>query len=249
MRIAFALALICVVADYAIPQKTVPEEIIESIVVVEKSSGVVVYSDDDMALVLTAFHVIEEKVDIENDTIDDIMVSYRYYITSDINISESYVVTAIKVNKIIDLALLKIAPNRNLDFISIAEGDMRLGDDIWTASNPMGFYRSLKKGTISATKNRFNRYGQPEWEISSGVIYGASGGGVFTEDGELFGIISSVAMLRTNCLKTEELDENVEPQSKCIFMPINYIGFIVSPATIRRFLLDGNFNQYFEYLK
>lgn len=252
MKIAFAVALVLVgvVADYAIPpQKTVPERMLESVVIVEQASGVVVYSDDELALVLTAFHVIAEKVDIESNEIGDIVVSYRYYITSDIVISEGYMVTAVVLNQAKDLALLKIEPKRRLEYRPISEADPHLGDDIWIASNPLSNYRSLKKGMISAVKDRFNRYEQPEWEIGGGVIFGASGGGTFDENGELFGIISSVAMLRTDCWETEELDEKGEPQVECDFIPISYVGFITPPTSIRQFLLESDFSKYFEYLK
>ena len=254
MKIAFAVALVLVgvVADYAIPpQKTVPERMLESVVVVEQASGIVVYSDDELALILTAFHVIAEKVDIENNKIGDIIVSYRYYVASEIVISEGYIVTAITINQAKDLALLKIEPKRRLDYRPIAKAiaDPNLGDDIWIASNPLRNYRSLKKGMVSAVKDRFNRYEQPEWEIGGGVIFGASGGGVFNEDGELFGVISSVAMLRTDCWETEELDEKGEPQVECDFVPIPYVGFITPPTSIRQFLLESDFSKYFEYLQ
>jgi len=247
-----ALVLGGIRADYYVPQKTIPEQIIETVVKVDTASGIVVYSDAEMSLVLTAFHVIANNYDFENNIA--LSKVSLVYILPGLTVETAFRVVDVAVDIQNDLAILKIEPKMILPYTKIAKRWQypRLGDDIWIAGNPLQQYRSLKKGMISSVNNRYSIWLRPEWEISGGVIFGVSGGGAFSLDGQLFGITDSVAMMRSDdCWEVEEELENGKKENvvECQLLPVPYIGFIIPPYTIRQFLTEGSFKDYFQYLK
>lgn len=252
--LAVALVLTGLVADYRIPQKTVPERIMNSVVFVEGSSGVVVYSDDERALVLSAFHVVADKIDLENE-IANIMVVYLQPLSPlDVNV-DIYLAKHVVINSERDLVLLEIElDEKRLDYSKIAtvEEDPRLGEDIWLGSNPNKNYRSLKKGIVSSVDRLGVSNQYLAWEVSGGIIFGSSGGGAFTEDGELFGVIRSVDALETDDCWIEEVekeDGTKEELDRCQYIPVPYMGYIIPPSVIRSFLLESEYGKYFNYLK
>ena len=221
-----------------------PAQIMESVVIVNTSSGVVVKSDSDKSLVLTAYHVIQDSIEKEPD--GDIYVMFLYVING-VPFLDKYRVENLIFDELNDLALLEIHPGRILfhSDIASANNDPELGDDIFIGANPNYRYRSLKKGIISS-KVRY-RGSVLTWEVSAGVVFGSSGGGAFTMDGKVFGVVRSVEPLKTDCW--EEEDEKGETHEECSFIPIYYMGYISTPQEIRSFILSGKYSKDFSYLR
>jgi hypothetical protein len=200
--------------------------IIDSVAIVQGSSGIVVYSDADFSLVLTAFHVIAED--------DRYSVSFLFLNGGPTRMFEAYVDDVDFEN---DLALLRFKPGFKLPHSTIAPRDPKLGDDVWIAGNPNYNYRSLKKGIVSSKDRTLT------WELSGGVIFGRSGGGAFNMDGELIGIAHSVdAYTPPGACKIK---------AKCWAVALTDFGFFTPPHAIRTFLTDGIYGDagFFDYIK
>lgn len=227
----------------------VPEKIINTVVVVEESSGIVVHSDSEKTLILTAFHVIKNKVDVSNNVFEPITVSLKHFVSSNIVIEDVFNVSTLVFDAEFDLALLEVGQisyDINAAVLVNNNNEPRLGDEIWIAGNPLKNYRSLKRGEISSKENRFNISGSQIWEIGGGAIFGASGGGIFTTDGRLSGIIVSVAVMRLACNEVIIDSDNIFED--CIIMPVSYIGHVAPPNIIRSFLINSSFKEYFKYM-
>jgi S1-C subfamily serine protease len=198
----------------------------DSVAIVQQSSGIVVYSDADFSLVLTALHVI---ADDERFT-----VSFLYLNGGPTRVFDAYI-DDLDVDN--DLALLRLNPGFKLAYSKVARVDPKLGDDVWIAANPNFNYRSLKKGIVSSKDRPFT------WELSGGVIFGSSGGGAFNLNGELIGIAHSVDSyaMPGSCTK----------KGKCLQASLPDFGFFVPPDVIRAFLTNGIYGDagYFDYLK
>lgn len=222
-----------------------PEQIMNTVVVVNEASGIVVYSDAQMALILTVFHVIDDFYEPETNTIGGELEIARHFGYSPHPIHEQYAIDDCKIDNINDLALVQVE-GAFLPFATVIlkNKDPKLGDDIWLAGNPLGRYRTLVKGNISNQHHRFNRHNQPQWQVSGGIVPGASGGGAFTMSGELFGIIDSVAQY-----KSDDCWQDEEGKVECQMILVPYMGYIMPPKVIRHFLTTGKFSEYFEYLK
>ncbi len=217
--------------------KYMPIRILNSVVAVENSSGVIIYGDDDLTLVLTAFHV------VDSNKSSPIIIGVLYLGEDGQYTYDTFPVLDMDVDVENDLALLEIAPIKGIRAARIVKEDEEpvTGDDIYLAANPNMKFHSFKKGNLSS-KFRYSR-GSQNWEVSGGVIFGSSGGGAFTDEGKLFGVIVGVDVLQTDFCK--ESGKN----KKCLFIPITDTGFVVPPFTIRNFILDSNFGSYFDYLR
>lgn len=208
----------------------IPNDIISSVVIVNSSTGIVVHSDENKTLILTAYHVIDNQL----ESPQDIRVEILYQTPSNyFSGFELYQVSSIVYDNTCDLALLEINPDKIFPYAEISEDSVSsilLGDDIWIAANPKSLYRSLKKGIVSAHRIVDNIR---MLEVSGGIIYGSSGGGVFDDSGKLIGIISRVKTYKEWTLR----------------IPITYIGFAISLANIKSFLLNSDYSEEFNYLR
>ena len=202
------------------------QNMVDSVVVVNGSSGIVLCSEEGMTLVLTAHHVISNS--LEGGL--PIIVEY-----SSVGISAA---TYAYVNEHTDLAIIRIEAY-NLPCSDVAIKNPTLGDDIWIAANPNNNTKSLKKGIVSST-NRHERF-VDGWELSGGIIFGSSGGGAFNINGELFGIARAVDSYDTRFC--------VGAPANCLRVALPDIGIFVPPEDIRAFLLGSPFNSSFNYLK
>lgn len=231
---------------------SVPEQIMESVVLVNASSGVVVYSEQNKALVMTAYHVVAEDLEKAACSGCDLGVTVEYmYInykseTPDV-VFESYDAINIDFNTRTDLAIIEIHPGRSLVTAQVAKYNPPLGEQIWLGANPNFNYRSLKQGIISSTE-RVIGY-KPYIEVSGGVIFGSSGGGAFDKTGKLFGVIHSIDMWESPfCYPVIDEEGNIV-NFECVYTPLTDIGFVSQTFMLRNFLLTGTYKQYFEYLK
>ena len=251
------MLVFCFTADYSIEKKvvdtrTVAERVSETVIIVGNSTGVVVYSEIGRTLVLTARHNIEDVIDeIEcPECLENIDIGLIVQILIGNNLLEipmQFDVIDFDESKKRDLAIIEINTVSPLEFAIISDRNLRLGEDIYTVSNPQYIFRSLKKGIVGSIY-RISR-GVPAIEISGGVIYGSSGGGVFTMDGKLAGIMFSVKVLESDhCY--ELYDENGKlVGERCIQIPLPYIGFAIRTDVIKEFLLEGKFKEDFKYLE
>ena len=227
------------------PSLNIPEQIAETIVFVNNSSGVVVYSDETSALVLTSNHVVDDEIEAAACTGCDYGIKVKFlHLVGDIfplKNWETYGAVYIETNPMTDLALILIKPNKLLYHASLSRKEPRLGDDVWVIGNPIKVYRSLKKGILSS-KDRSSQTSRL-WEVSGGIIYGSSGGGVFNMDGELIGTLRSIELYNSHqCyIAFGGVD--------CVGFPITDIGYAVPRYLIREFLLNSSFGDYFNYLR
>lgn len=211
------------------------DSLLETVVAVDNSSGILIYSDEHTAIVITSFHVIESH--LKDKTPIGVFVP-------EINSEEPSFyepnIENLAIDAENDLALLKINTTHKLKYSLIHLGGVRVGDDIFIASNPNFNFRSLKKGIISS-KNRL--FMGNTWEISGGVIYGSSGGGVFNSKGKLIGIVKGVDLHFANCeMKYGKI-------AKCVKVPLTDIGMIVPTKYVKKFIINSRFKDYFKYLR
>ena len=250
----FVVALVLTgIKDYKVYQKTVPERITESVFTVESASGVVIHSDGELTLILTAYHVLRDKINFSAQTAT-VNVGYFSYKGDRPIKHHMYSAENILVSPAYDLALVEIKTKTKFDYTKIvkAKNDPRIGEDVWTVSNPNYNYRSLKK-TVIGSKSRPNMIKGLAWEVGGGILFGSSGGGVFTKDGDLLGIIVVVESLVTDDCWVEEVqqtDGTIREKNECQSIPIPYLGYAVPPKEIRAFLLrHKRYAKYFKYLE
>jgi S1-C subfamily serine protease len=225
-----------ITTDYSRPpERSVPEKILDSIVMVNSSSGVVVYSNQGISLVLTAKHVVmnEKAVIISLITITKNNV---------INI-ESYPANTVEISSNHDIAIVEVPVE--LEKSKIGDSIPEIGDDLWIAANPNSNYRSLKKGIMSSHKRLVReRCSEYYWEVSGTIISGSSGGGVFDDNGNLVAIISGI-----DTLTTRQCFSVVTPKGlfkNCIKMPLTGIGYVVPLCVIKNFIIESSFGKKFK---
>lgn len=245
VSVAIAIVL-SITADYQkLKQQVIPipEKIIETIVLVNNASGIVIHSDSEKSLVLTSKHVVDEK--------DEAKVEFVYFYKNMESEVETFISNKIEIDEESDLAIVEIDPGRVLFFSQISKTEPVLGDDVWVASNPNQSYRSLKKGIISSKERKITSYiaeNNYMWEVSGGVIFGSSGGGIFNTDGNLVAVVSGVDVYMSNqCY--DVFDAKLEwVGMHCVHIAIPYIGFVEPLSDIKDFLLKSSFKDHFEYL-
>lgn len=236
------LAAYIVLVDH----RTVGERILNTIVRVEGSSGIIVYAEENRALVLTAYHTIDDK--LRETACSGCIYSFSVSIEEKQYKKPKKITkfepTYVYFNSTLDIAIIEIKTKHKLEYAKISKYNARVGDEIYLGSNPNQLFRSLKKGIVSSTNRFLGDDEIPAIEVDAGIIYGSSGGGVFTDEGELIGVIRSVRMLRT----TDCYLDFVVGRLKCIKYPLPFIGFATPVYITQAFVLSSPFSNDFSYL-
>ena len=103
-------------------------------------------------------------------------------------------VEIIALNPFVDLALLKLPPQKELKLAHVALGsldDLNAGDGVFAIGNPLGLERSVSQGIVS-TRNR-NFEGQVYLQTDAAINPGNSGGPLFNLRGEVIGVTNMKA--------------------------------------------------------
>jgi serine protease Do len=100
-------------------------------------------------------------------------------------------VEIVALNPFMDLALLKLPPQKDLKYSHIVLGsleDLNAGDGVFAVGNPLGLERSVSQGIVS-TRNR-NIEGLVYLQTDAAINPGNSGGPLFNLRGEVVGVTS-----------------------------------------------------------
>jgi serine protease Do len=103
-------------------------------------------------------------------------------------------VEIVALNPFVDLALLKLPPQKDLKLGHVVLGsleDLHAGDGVFAVGNPLGLERSVSQGIIS-TKNR-NFEGLIFLQTDAAINPGNSGGPLFNLRGEVIGVTNMKA--------------------------------------------------------
>ena len=103
-------------------------------------------------------------------------------------------VEIVALNPFVDLALLKLPPQKDLKLGHVVLGsleDLHAGDGVFAVGNPLGLERSVSQGIIS-TKNR-NFEGLIFLQTDAAINPGNSGGPLFNLKGEVIGVTNMKA--------------------------------------------------------
>jgi hypothetical protein len=244
--------VLCTIITSCGDTRSVPEKIMDSVIVVDSSSGIVVYSDGNTALVLTANHVVEDKM---SKTLCsgcaysiDVRFSYHFLNKDIVSVDFEYFdVVNIETDPDNDLAIIEIKTDRFLDFSLMSKTLPRFGEDLWLGSNPNFNYRSIKKGVVSSPERYLGN--KKLIEVSGGIIYGSSGGGAFNAEGKLFGVIHSVDQWKSPYCYQTWTSEGMLYSISCVSVPISDIGYVTNTQTLNTFVLSGTYQDYFYYLR
>jgi serine protease Do len=98
-------------------------------------------------------------------------------------------VEIVALNPFVDLALLKLPPQKDLKLGHVYLGsleDLNAGDGVFAVGNPMGLERSVSQGIVS-TRNR-NFEGLIYLQTDAAINPGNSGGPLFNMKGEVVGV-------------------------------------------------------------
>ncbi len=96
------------------------------------------------------------------------------------------------INPLIDLALVKITPPKDVALKHVYLGDSekaRVGDRVYAIGAPIGLERTVSAGIISVTNRSFG--GQTRLQITTPINPGNSGGPLFNLRAEVVGVNSS----------------------------------------------------------
>ena len=103
-------------------------------------------------------------------------------------------VEIVALNPFVDLALLKLPPQKDLKLSHVSLGsldDLNAGDGVFAVGNPLGLERSVSQGIVS-TRNR-NFEGQIYLQTDAAINPGNSGGPLFNLKGEVIGVTNMKA--------------------------------------------------------
>ncbi|WZO96624.1 trypsin-like peptidase domain-containing protein [Isosphaeraceae bacterium EP7] len=98
------------------------------------------------------------------------------------------------INPFVDLALLKLPPQKDLKLGHVVLGnldDLNAGDGVFAVGNPLGLERSVSQGILS-TRNR-NFEGKIYLQTDAAINPGNSGGPLFNLKGEVVGVTNMKA--------------------------------------------------------
>lgn len=139
-------------------------------------SGFIISAD---GLIVTNNHVINDSADIDVSLHD----------------GSKFKAKIIGIDKKTDLALLKINPTKELNFVKFGDSNKaRIGDWTIVVGNPYGFGGSVSVGIVSARGRDINNNGQSDEYIQTdaAINKGNSGGPIFNSKGEVIGISTAI---------------------------------------------------------
>ena len=131
--------------------------------------------------------IIKEAIDPPEESQTNITVSYllRNERSEEIG-NVIYIAEIVGYDEEKDLALLKIfGEDENLNVVSIAKEEPKIGDTVYSIGNPLSTNRTLSKGILSTKEEDF-------YISDNTITFGNSGGGLFNNKGELIGVPSNV---------------------------------------------------------
>lgn len=251
-----------------VEQLTVAEHILKTVVSVNKSSGVIIYSDEHKALVLTAYHTIEANCNYKECDLEqiEVLISHEAYLNPDnsemmtealkkekipeeiikmivsrefIKVPEIFKLVNIEVDKRRDLAIIEIETPRKLEVAELIKYPPKVGDPIYIGANPQRMFRSLNSGIISSVMRYIKNI--PSIQISGGIVFGSSGGGVFTTDGELLAIVQSVRMAESPYCYDQWNEDGQHTGTVCVQFPAYQLGFATQPSIMMQFLINSSY--------
>lgn len=217
---------------------------------VDASSGTIIHTepDENKFYMLTSYHVIHE-YHTNNEALT--VFSTHSYKTDEGELETFvlvYSATVLNVDEYNDLALLEVdsSPVRPIyGHVTIATEEPDLGEDIFVISNPNGNFRSVTKGVVSNKERVIDS--NIMWQLSGGILFGASGGAAFNQDGELIAVAKSVdAYITPNCAEYYSA-QGVDVGVCATAAP--YIGYFVPLYEIHEFLLNSEIGENFKYLE
>ena len=161
-------------SNYTKPEKINPSEIyannVDSMAYIEtnKGSGSGIFIKEDGTL-LTCFHVIADA--------DWIKVT--------LNNGSGYYVNGFRyINPLEDIAILTLDTTDKFKPIKISHSTPKVGEKIYTISNPQGLHFAFSDGMVSQITPDYLQFSAP-------ISQGSSGGALLNEQGELTGVITS----------------------------------------------------------
>ena len=168
----------------ATPVKDLVRRFGEAVISIEtpsgKGSGFIL---NDEGFAVTNHHVIDGETRISAILYENTAAGLKRRRIDDVAI--------VALNPFVDLALLKLPPQKDLKLGHIYLGsldDINAGDGVFAVGNPMGLERSVSQGIVS-TKNR-NFEGLVYLQTDTAINPGNSGGPLFNLRGEVIGVIN-----------------------------------------------------------
>jgi len=148
-------------------------------------SGSIIKIDNKSTYILTAAHILYENeiLLIENGKLKRSGKLSRN-ITVKIKKKE-YKAIPVKVDKDLDIAVIKIYKKLNIKPVKIAKKQPEFGEVVWAISNPDGLIDVINKGIFSSIQKSYAI-------VSVAGYFGSSGGMVLNSKGEQIGLISVV---------------------------------------------------------
>jgi len=136
-------------------------------------SGVMISPD---GYIITNYHVIENSTEVIVTTNDN----------------KEYEAEIIGIDKVYDIAVLKINSDLNLDYVFFGDSDSTLvGEWVLAVGNPYNLNSTVTAGIISSKSRDLNEYDQKNQsfiQTDAAVNFGNSGGALVNTKGELIGI-------------------------------------------------------------
>lgn len=191
-------------------------------------SGVIYQKNhDDGFLVLTIIH---------EDAMKELHDSGFPYPLVTLESGERHFAEVIAWDSCSEVAAIRLADNdrRYMPRVRINDGNLHYGESLFTFGHPLGSkLPQYAEGVITAKGDVIKECGLATNGVSSSAMPGATGSGVYDNDGRLIGLVIAVAAYE---LYGEDRNGNVVVVSK---MPIPSMGRIVSADDIVK-LLETN---------
>lgn len=180
-------------------------------------SGTTIYSTHEYSLVITNYHVIEgaKGVWVKHGGLKVVATVETYDADKDL---------ALLMTEFTGLPAIKIAGNEPLEH-----------ERIYVIGNPLGKEDTVADGILSSKNSHPYDVVNNLWQVTSFVIYGSSGGGVFNHEGELVAIPAMVQLYPTPIYLATPGDEPMEAPLKAM-VPISQIGYAIPLSSIKEFL-------------
>ncbi len=164
------------------PVKELVRDYGEGVILVETPGGLgsgFIVNDDGYAV--TNNHVIEGETKI----------AVVLYMNSEGGLVRKRIenVEIVALNPFVDLALLKLPPQKDLKLKAVTLGsldDLNAGDGAFAVGNPLGLERSVSQGIISTLNRNFD--GLVYLQTDTAINPGNSGGPLFNMKGEVVGV-------------------------------------------------------------